>query len=505
MSIKTFGAFRHMEAIYEVHLGKAKCGLDLGDGSERAEYVDQDYILRKLGRPHRCVNIMYTLYPKDQQWPARISKACADMDIKFQWDYPYDDYFPFGVDGQPFEQMQDIRRHGQDVLLTLTVDCSLEDDYLRKVAAQFREYGRMWLRINHECQGDWFTHNKRFSFEEIADFFVRFRGILKEEAPNVHVIFCAGFTNPDGTVECEEAFRKAYEVADSWSADCYPALHYGWPYDVAEVGGGSYKCETVQENYRKFVKTYERLRKITGQDKFLATAECNTDGDVTGPFHQGEAVVQFARIFKRHRAENWFGGISMYQFRDRGRLGLEIEDPNNSGIGIEQPLLRAYRKILRDKYFMPEIRRGDETAFPVRLRWGGSEDADGIELDVKFKRRPEFCEVRFEKDACLMIEFGGKWYFKAPGVETIDLMDFFFDRPLVGRKTIPMRIFGTPATGKNPDTGAEDWNMNYYSVLQEAPVFRIRYKVPGRVGLFWRIYSWIFSNICKNKTAKKPS
>lgn len=145
-----------------IHMGEAKCGLDLGDGSERAEYVCQDYILNKLGRPHRCVNIMYTLYPKDKQWPQRISEACKDMDINYQWDYPYDDYFPYGVNGQPFEQMRDIRRHGQDVLLTLTVDCSLDDDYLRTVARQLKPFGRMRIRINHECAGDWFTHNRRF-------------------------------------------------------------------------------------------------------------------------------------------------------------------------------------------------------------------------------------------------------------------------------------------------------------------------------------------------------
>ena len=36
----------------KLHLGAAQCALDLGDGSERAEYVNQDYILHKLGRPH---------------------------------------------------------------------------------------------------------------------------------------------------------------------------------------------------------------------------------------------------------------------------------------------------------------------------------------------------------------------------------------------------------------------------------------------------------------------
>ena len=28
----------------KLHLGAAQCALDLGDGSERAEYVNQDYI-----------------------------------------------------------------------------------------------------------------------------------------------------------------------------------------------------------------------------------------------------------------------------------------------------------------------------------------------------------------------------------------------------------------------------------------------------------------------------
>ena len=32
---------------YSVHMGKAKCAADLGDGSERGEYVDQDYILNR--------------------------------------------------------------------------------------------------------------------------------------------------------------------------------------------------------------------------------------------------------------------------------------------------------------------------------------------------------------------------------------------------------------------------------------------------------------------------
>ena len=218
----------------KLHLGAAQCALDLGDGSERAEYVNQDYILHKLGRPHRAIGIMYTYYPHDKQWPQRISKACKDMNITFQWDYPYDDYFPFNADGQPWEQMRDIRRHGQDVALTLTLDCSLSDDELREVARMLRPYGRMTIRINHECGGTWFTHNKRFTYEQVGKFFAHFSDIIHQEAPNVRTVFCAGFAQADGKLEKEDEFAVAYRAADVWSADCYLALRMTWRKSAAD-------------------------------------------------------------------------------------------------------------------------------------------------------------------------------------------------------------------------------------------------------------------------------
>ena len=146
-----------------------------------------------MHRPHRGINLMYCYYPLDEGWPARARDAYADQDVSFAWDYPYDDYFPYDVDGQPFEQMKDIRRHGQDVLLTLTVDCGLTDGELRRVARQLRPFGRMMIRINHECCGNWFQHNKRYTYAQVGAFFVRFAGILRQEAPNVRVIFCGGW------------------------------------------------------------------------------------------------------------------------------------------------------------------------------------------------------------------------------------------------------------------------------------------------------------------------
>ena len=71
---------------------------------------------------------MYCYYPNDEGWPGRASVVHADPSVQFAWDFPYDDYFTYkgGLNGtrddEPFTCMRDVRRHGQDVLLTMTID-----------------------------------------------------------------------------------------------------------------------------------------------------------------------------------------------------------------------------------------------------------------------------------------------------------------------------------------------------------------------------------------------
>lgn len=482
----------NIQKVHKILLKPAKCGLDLGDGSERAEYVNQDYILQTLGRPHRNINIMYTYYPKDREWPQRISEACRDMEIHFQWDYPYDDYFPYGggpdgdTAGQPFEQMRDIRRHGQDVTLTLTIDCSLSEEYLRCIARDLRPFGRMRLRINHECDGDWFTHNQRYSYQEIGDFFVKFSRILKEEAPNISTVFCAGavmdLDDPEGRVGHEEEFAKAYQAADIWSMDCYLALHYGWPFDVCEKGSASYAVTPVEVFYKRLEQSAKRFAVLNhGEKRPLVVSEFNTDGDVTGPFHQAESIRRFIQRLKDGNAEEWFGGFSLYQFRDRGRLGLEMEDPNNASVGIAQPLLKEYKEILKDEYFMPQIEDAKEASFPVMLRWGSAEDAEGVALEVELEKTPEFFEIIFEEELNLMLEVNGRWFYKAPMTKRIDLMPAFFENPLHQTKMIPIRIFAPPASGENDALQGEDWLENYYCRMNNLPKLRLRYEAVEQV------------------------
>jgi hypothetical protein len=231
---------------FQLQIGPAKCAVDLGDGSERGRYVNQDYILRKLGRPHRGINLMYCYYPLDKGWPGRASVAHASDSVAFAWDYPYDDYFTYkgGLGGnlqdEPFTFMRDVRRHGQDVLLTLTIDPHVSDEHLIAIAKDLTTFGRMFLRINHVATGNWFSFNKRCTYQEVADFFVRFHKIVKQYAPNVKTILCIGGIErlDKEEMEKEPEFTEAVRHTDIWSVDKYMALHWGWPYDVAERGAG---------------------------------------------------------------------------------------------------------------------------------------------------------------------------------------------------------------------------------------------------------------------------
>ena len=490
----------------KIKLTPAEVSVDISNGSERGYYVGSDYMLSKMGRPFRQVNIMYTYYPKEETWPVRASVAYKDMEVHGAWDYPYDDYFPYlgGLEGstdkEPFTCMRDIRRHGQDVCLTLTCDCSIEDERIIQIAKELRPFGRMTVRLNHECTGDWFTHNKRFTYKEVADFFVHFHDIMREYAPNVSMICCAGGLESEDATEVhrQEDFENALADTDVWSIDTYLALNWGWPFEVAERFNDQHKREDVQKVFNLLKKTRYYLAEHTGQNKKIVMSEINADGDVVGQYDQCEMMKEFTdAIIADEKASEWLEAFTMYQFRDDGRLGLEITDPNNPEVGIEQPLLASFRETIKHPKFNPQIVdnccacSGDSAeldaaaiAEGVTLRWGAADDADGISIEVDFDDEPVFAELNFPEeiaDASLMMEINGRWFYKKPGVTYIDLMPAFYDRKFKGGK-LNLNIFATPVDGVNIEGSSDDWAENYYYVLKALPTVRVRTIPPLRKG-----------------------
>ena len=127
-----------------------------------------------------------------------------------------------------------------------------------------------------------------------------------------------------------------------------------------------------------------------------------------------------------------------------------------------------------DDYFKPSLKRGDETALPVRLRWGGAEDSDGIEIPISIKAQPHFCELKFADNNNFMLEFNGMWFYKSPEAGFIDLMPAFYARPFSGECEIPLRIFAPPASGEN-DLSVPDGLLNYFCIIKKLPELRIEY------------------------------
>ena len=307
---------------YRVALSPAACSLDLGDGSERGEYVDQDYILSTLGRPHRAISLMYCYYPLNKGWPKRASIAFQNKKKK-TWGFPYDDYFPYP--GKALEQMKDIRRHGQEVSLTLTADCAISDSQIRSLARGWKPFGRMRLRLNHECDGFWFAFNRRYSYQQVGDFFVRFAKILKQEAPNVLLACCWGHLDDKvKRLKYEEELSQLLSAADIWTTDKYISLHHRWPYDDCrpQDEGKTYFDFSANEVWDQVKDVHKRFVKLEGIDKGIELAEFNTDGDVGGGQMQVKKNLDFYKRVLREKP-SYLKGITFYQFRDRGRLGLE--------------------------------------------------------------------------------------------------------------------------------------------------------------------------------------
>ena len=201
--------------------------------------------------------------------------------------------------------------------------------------------------------------------------------------------------------------------------------------------------------------------------------EFNADGDVTGPFDQCEMVEEFFRLLKKD-PENWLTAINFYQFRDRGRLGLEIEDPSNPECGIAQPVMQTFRKWIRDDLFRPTLTACGDASLPVVLRWGSAEDAEGLAIHLHFEGNPHYCELTFHDEGNYMLELHGRWFYKAPQTRFVDLMPAFFENPLTDPCDLTLKLFAPPASGRN-DLEHPDGLMNSYAAVSRLPDIRIEY------------------------------
>lgn len=339
-------------------LERKKNQIIIADGSERSDYISMEHIFKKMGKIHDGVQLMKTYYPHDKSWSAqhKISEVTQKKDVNFAWDYEYEDYHPLDIfceNSNTLKEIEEVKQYGADLHLTLTLDISLSDSELRAIAEKLSDYGRIYLRINHEMNGEWFRYNTQHTYKEACDFFVRFHRIVKSVSPNIYTVFNIASDSATADVLVkdkhlhleEDKLREALNVADYWSIDKYISLNYGWPFEtVVTEESTQYFKGTPDDWWRIIDETYLKMIWHSNMKaKPLFINEFNSDCDVDG--EEGQAKI-IESIYNRLAVGEfeWLQGIVLYQFRDFGGLGLEKGDRKDYK---EMPALSAYRNAIK--------------------------------------------------------------------------------------------------------------------------------------------------------------
>lgn len=361
----------------------------LANGSERGDYINMNYVFQQFHRVHDGIQLMKTYYPNDSEWTAkgRISDYTKKVGVNYAWDYEYDDYHPFDVfeeDSTTIKEMKDVISFGSEVHLTLTLDTALTNEELIQIVKEIDKYGTVYLRINHEVNGDWFHYNVFNTEDEVGSFFVRFHKIIKQNSTNIYTVFnvSADCFVSDGIVTDKklrldnEHIREALAIADFWAIDKYTSLYFGWPF-ADEVSNETSFQKSVENWWMLIEETYlKMIWKNNGVAKKLFITEFNADSDVDGYEEQARIIQQIYEKIAREKCD-WIEGIVLYQFRDYAGLGLEKGDKKKF---VQLPSLHAYNKAIKQYKFDIDTDKEQWNREDYAFYWNGLAGMRGLKV-----------------------------------------------------------------------------------------------------------------------------
>lgn len=416
--------------ISRVQMKRKKSQLIIANGSERGEYIPLEHVFSQFDRIHDGVQLMKTYYPYDESWSTnhKISEVTKKKGVTYAWDYEYEDYHPFDIwseNSNTRKELEEIKQYGADVHLTLTMDLSLDENEIRRIAESLRGYGRIYLRINHEMNGSWFRYNTQHSFKEANDFFVKCHHIMKQANSNIYTVFnlSGDAFVVDGIVKAEplyleeEGLKEALMIADYWSIDKYTSLHYGWPFeDVPREKMTQYFQGTIKDWWSIVEEMYIKMIWKNGLvAKPLFINEFNSDSDIDGEDGQAEIISSIYKRFGMGEFE-WLEGIVLYQFRDFGGLGLE---KGNKEEYKQMPALKSYREAIREyPYEFVEEKEWEKKDFT--FSWLDMDHIRGMKIEgIEEKNR---FQNQFDIPVYITWDNGTEWKRVNPG-ESIGIKD----------------------------------------------------------------------------------
>jgi hypothetical protein len=449
-----------------VRLGSPAIRLFMSDGSERSTYMPQDQALRRLGRPHTGVNLMSSYYPRQTFWPERrifgpdvphfrhsTCDETATTKLRDMNEFT-DGYYSFDLDNPKndvIEQMQDVRRYGQTVRLTLTADIDTETADLERIADLLRAFGPMELRLNHEANGcNWFRfarnvgdmqgEQRRKMYYDISQFFVRVHGIFARVAPNVTLAGCyngpgeriskgelqAGDLPHLGDDELGLMYRLPNLIV---SLDQYGSLHCGWPGHT--VTGAPIIRKFTFEEHKGFgvnpdelfdlvIRPFQELiSKMRGEPTRIDLGELDFDEDFHGPEIRAQLLFECYCWLRRH--PEIVGSITLYELTDLGGLGLFKQKEYGNVEDVTSTIVAdLYRHVMTWPEFQHVRTAGDAIGSDaVDLVWRSSEDATGIEVPVAGAARLDLREARWHQ--IVLVGADGSEAYRYGDAQVVDL------------------------------------------------------------------------------------
>lgn len=382
-----------MLKVYTNSIINKKNQLILSNGSERGDYIPMDYVFSRFNKIHDGIQLFKTYYPYDECWndQDKISSSTLKKDVDYAWDYEYEDYHPFDVfseNSKTLRQFEEIKQYGSDIHLTLTMDITLQDNDLIAIVNVLKNYGRIYLRINHEANGSWFRYHKYHSYKEVSDFFVKFHRIIKSHSSNIFTVFnltADVFVSDQVVLDTylhlsQDELKEALAIADYWSIDKYVSLNWGWPFH--EMDSGEYPKYWTFDTatwWRLVEETY--IKMICHNDmkaKKIFITEFNSDSDVDGYKKQAKIVGDvYSRLLKGDY--DWIEGVMLYQFRDFGGLGLEKGDIDTFEV---LPAFHTYRKVLKKFNYTIDKSKTEYTLNDYTFRWLDSDTIHGLTIEL---------------------------------------------------------------------------------------------------------------------------
>ncbi|KPK58838.1 MAG: hypothetical protein AMK73_08980 [Planctomycetes bacterium SM23_32] len=465
--------------VRRIRRGEPVIRLYVSDGSERSTYMPQQMALKWIGAPHAGVNLMSCYYPKQTFWPERRlfseevyhyrhspADATEDTPLRDLNDWT-DGYYSFDVEdprNDVVRQMEDVRRYGQDVRLTLTADTDTPEEDLVRIAEMLRDFCPMELRLNHEAAGNgWFRFAKnvarmppdeaRRTYQEISDFFIRAKRTMASVAPGLRFVVC-GARGDYARDDMLGPMMK--EPGTLMCVDCYGSLHYGWPghriKDPPIIGRphpprdhAVYRTtwELCEREFRPF---HEEMSALRGEPTRVDLGEFNYDEDIHGPQVRAQLIYECYVWFAAN--PDVIASIVHYELTDRGGLGLlhEPEYERLEDVVPSRPALDVYRDVMKWQEFRHPVEvlaPVGEGAEAVELTWRSSCDAEGLELTLDGAHRAvDFREAYWRQ----VVLFG------ADGEESYVYTD---ERTLqLPAGAAAVRVFAPPPDGRNNAAGA---------------------------------------------------